>query len=52
MSPIGAGDSVGTRVEIDGGFGNVLDCSHRFWVHGATIFNGKRKDLDFVGNRD
>ena len=51
LSPVRAGDSVGTRVGILGGFGNVLDSSCKFWVHGAAIFNGKGKDLDFVGDR-
>ena len=51
LSPVGTGNSVGTRVGIVGRLGNVLDCSHKFWVHGATIFNREGKDLDVVGNR-
>ena len=52
LSPVGPGNAVCTRVEIIGGLRDVLDCSHKFWVHGATIFDREGKDLDVVGYRD
>ena len=52
MSPIGSGDPIGTRVGVVGCLGYVFDGGSKFRMHCTTIFDGKGKDLEGVGDGD